>query len=277
MSAPDRAPGGEDPLERHRARAQETVTSGEEGAIKRLYIDLGRDFWDVARRRSDYVVPVLSAPETLPSVVDALGGTTGVILDAGCGPNPVVAMALAEDPSRSVVALDIGWGMARTAKLMAERRGLSLLAVAGDLERLPFRSGSFDGLVCDDAIEHLPNDRAGVSELARVLGPDGRALLATPNRHSAAVLWTRFRERARGVRRPAREYFVASSHLREYTWAEFGRLVGRFFVIERRLPIGWRSGRKRKLMTPLLRVPGFFGVSQMIVLECKPRPDPGAE
>jgi SAM-dependent methyltransferase len=269
VSASDDGTRGDDPLERHRARTEETITSRDEAAIKGLYIELGRDFWDATRVHSDYAVPVLSAPETLTSVVGALEGITGVILDAGCGPNPAVALSLAADPLRVVVALDIGWGMVRTAQSVAERSGLRLLAVAADIERLPFRTGTFDALVCDDAIEHLPNDRTGVNELARVLRNGARALLATPNRRSAAVLSTRVRDRVRGIRRPGRDYYVASSHLREYTWPEFERLVGNSFIVERRIPVGWRSGRKRRLVTRLLHLPGLFHVSQMIVLQCK--------
>src|SRR5438067_5305784 len=255
VNAPDDAPKGDDPLERHRVKSEEVIASRNEAAIKRLYIELGRDFWEVAERRSDYEVPVLSAPESLSAVTDALASTGGLILDAGCGPNPAVAIALARDPSRSIVALDLGWGMVRTAKSVAERQGQRLVAVAGDVERLPFRRGAFAGLVCDDTIEHLPNDEAGMRELARVLSPRGRALLATPNRHSAAVLWMKLHDWARGVRKTARDYFVASSHLREYTWPDFERLVSQFFVIERRRPVGWRSGRKRRAITRLFWLP----------------------
>jgi SAM-dependent methyltransferase len=273
VTAPENAAQGDDPLQRHRSKTPEAIASRDEAAIKSLYVELGRDIWEQAAGRGDYEVPVLSAPETLSAVTDALVGTTGLILDAGCGPNPAVAIAVARDTARHVVALDLGWGMVRTAQAVAESQGVGLLAVAGDVERLPFRRGVFDGLVCDDTIEHLPNDDAGVAELARVLRPNGRALLATPNRHSAAQLWTRLRDRIRGVRRDANEYFVASSHLREYTWPEFERLVRPCFVIERRRPVGWRTGWKRRAITPLLRLPGISRVSQMLVLECRPRSD----
>ena len=271
MNAPEDASEGDDPLERHRIRTGEAIASRDEGAIKSLYIELGGDFWRLAGGPTDYAVPVLSAPETLSTVTHALAGTDGLILDAGCGPNPAVAIALAREPSRCIVALDLGWGMVRTAKSVAEGEGLGLLAVAGDVERLPFRRGVFDVVVCDDTIEHLPNDEAGVSELARVLRPAGRALLATPNRHSAPVLWRRLQDLVRGARKSAREYFVASSHLREYTWPEFERLVGPFFVIDRRQPVGWHSGWKKRVITRLLWLPGLFRVSQMIVLQCHPR------
>jgi SAM-dependent methyltransferase len=273
VTTADHAAEGDDPFERHRIKTGEAIASGDEGAIKNLYIELGRDVWELADGQNDYEVPVLSAPETLSAVTDALAGTGGLFLDAGCGPNPAVALALAQDRSRCIVALDLGWGMVRTARSVAERQGVVLLAVAGDVERLPFRGGVFDGLVCDDTIEHLPDDEAGVRELGRVVGPAGRALLATPNRHSAAVLWMRLRDRVGGVRKAPRNYFVASSHLREYTWPEFERLATRFFGIDSRRPVGWRSGRKKRTITRLLWIPGLSRMSQMIVLQCHPRPN----
>jgi SAM-dependent methyltransferase len=272
VTVPDDAAESDDPLERHRSKSRETIASKDEAAIKTLYIELGRDIWARAGGRSDYAVPVLSAPETLSTVTDALAGTGGLILDAGCGPNPAVAIALARDRARSIVALDLGWGMVRTAKSVAEGQGIGLLGVAGDVERLPFRSGVFDGLVCDDTIEHLPNDEAGVRELARVLRPGGRALLATPNRHSAAVVRMKLQDRLGGARKSARDYFVASSHVREYTWPEFERLVAQFFVIDRRRPVGWRSGLKKRAITRLFWLPGASRMSQMIAFQCRPRP-----
>lgn len=271
MSDQDSLEPSKDPLQRHRMMSKEALLSGSEGVIKNLYVELGRDFWDRVAEGADYEVPVLSAPETLFEVVKGLEGTAGLILDAGCGPNPAAAMELANRNPHSVVILDIGWGMVRTAQSVAADRGVSLMGVAGDVERLPFRSGAFDGLACDDTIEHLPNDRSGVAELNRVLRPGGLAVLATPNRHSAAVLAARLRDRKAGERKTASDYFVASSHLREYTWSEFERLIGPFFTVERRRPVGWRAGRKKRLLSRILWLPGFFRVSQMIVLQCRPR------
>ena len=264
----------DDPLHRHHVVSDDVVRSGDECAIKTMYVELGRDFWKRVEQGDDYVVPVLSAPETLAEVVPALSDTFGRILDAGCGPHPAVAISLSRHPSRSVVALDLGWEMVRTATSVAADSGVVLLGVAGDVENLPFRSNAFDGLVCDDTIEHLPNDVAGVTELARVLRPQALAILATPNRHSAAVVYAKFRDTLRGVRQERSSYFVASSHLREYTWREFERLVRPCFRVERRRPVGWRSGRKRKWITPLLHLPSLHRVSQMIVLQCRARKVP---
>jgi SAM-dependent methyltransferase len=271
MDAPEDATSPNNPLERHRVKTEQALRSQDEAAIKGLYVELGQDFWEVAGSGDSSAVPVLSAPETLSAVVDGLSGTTGLVLDAGCGPNPAVAIELGGSSSRSVLVLDIGWGMVRTAMTLAAEKGVTLLGVAGDVEQLPFRDGAFDGLVCDDTIEHLPNDRAGVSELSRVLKPTGLALLATPNRHSALVLRARLKDRLAGVRKTPQEYFVASSHLREYTWSQFERLVNHCFVIDLRRPVGWYTGPKKRMLSRLLWLPVMRGFSQVIVLQCRPR------
>src|SRR5437763_943971 len=168
----------QEPIARHRAQAAEVVTSGDAEAIKRLYVDLGGYFADAYA--ADLEIPVLSAPETAPVVCHLFGTTPGRFLDAGCGPVPAASLLLARERSRTVVALDLGLGTVRVALALAGRDGVRLLGVVGDVEALPFRRGAFDGVVCDDTIEHLPDDRTGVAELVRVLDAAGRVVIATP-------------------------------------------------------------------------------------------------
>jgi SAM-dependent methyltransferase len=259
LSAPD-------PLARHRATAPGVIAAGDPEAIKRLYVDLGDDWWR-ARAGAVDEIPVLSAPETHPVVARCLAGAEGLVLDAGCGPNPALSMALGDATDRTVVSLDIGWGTVDVARAVARRRGILLLGVVGDIEHLPFRAGAFDALACDDTIEHVPDDATGVAELARVLKPRRRAVLATPNREDLRVVRSKLRDRMRGIRKSERAYFCSNSHLREYTWTEFEQLVDAQFRIRRRHAVGWNRGWKSRLATALLRVPGMRRVSQMIVLE----------
>jgi SAM-dependent methyltransferase len=52
--------------------------------------------------------------------------------------------------------------------------------VTGDGMRLPFRDASFDGIVCMNALHHMPNYRATLAEMFRVLKAGGRAVFAEP-------------------------------------------------------------------------------------------------
>jgi SAM-dependent methyltransferase len=47
--------------------------------------------------------------------------------------------------------------------------------------RLPFADGSFDRVAVVDMLEHVPDDRAFVAELARVLRPGGTLVVNTPH------------------------------------------------------------------------------------------------
>lgn len=59
--------------------------------------------------------------------------------------------------------------------------------VHGDLCALPFADGAFDTVVCFHVLEHVPNDRAAVAELARVVGPRGRVIVIVPRDESRAT------------------------------------------------------------------------------------------
>jgi ubiquinone/menaquinone biosynthesis C-methylase UbiE len=51
--------------------------------------------------------------------------------------------------------------------------------VLGDLDRLPLEDRAVDAAVCALALSHLPDLRPAVGELARVLRPGGRLIVAT--------------------------------------------------------------------------------------------------
>ena len=51
-----------------------------------------------------------------------------------------------------------------------------------DITRMDLPGGSFDLILCSHVLEHVPDDRAAMSELRRVLADDGLALVLTPYR-----------------------------------------------------------------------------------------------
>lgn len=57
----------------------------------------------------------------------------------------------------------------------------------GDLTASPFRTSSFALVVCYHVLEHVPDDRAAMSEVARVMSPDGIAFIQVPHRPTAAT------------------------------------------------------------------------------------------
>ena len=52
--------------------------------------------------------------------------------------------------------------------------------VAGDGLRLPFADASFDGIVCLNALHHMPDYAAALAEMRRILKPGARAAFSEP-------------------------------------------------------------------------------------------------
>jgi SAM-dependent methyltransferase len=108
------------------------------------------------------------------------------------------------DPSRGDRVLDVGSGRSVDAIKIARRGGKpvglepsrTMLAhsrkcvaesgcyvglVQGIAENLPFRDSSFDWVVCKGALDHFPDPYKTMEEVARVLKPEGRAVISIAN------------------------------------------------------------------------------------------------
>jgi SAM-dependent methyltransferase len=55
-----------------------------------------------------------------------------------------------------------------------------LADIKADICDLPFEDASFDWILCNHVLEHIPNDVKAMHELFRVLKPGGKALLQVP-------------------------------------------------------------------------------------------------
>ena len=64
--------------------------------------------------------------------------------------------------------------------LKAKERYNSPHFVLGDAARLPFRTSSFDLVVCSDVLEHIPNDGEVVKEISRTLVDKGIGIFTVP-------------------------------------------------------------------------------------------------
>lgn len=112
-----------------------------------------------------------------------------------------VAYALASLPDDSCV-LDVGCGIGDVVRMLRGRglrvmgadismhsltiaRGVSPQGdyVAASADRLPFADKTFDALVSIEVLEHLPDDRVAVTEMARVLKPNGLLVVSVPNHY----------------------------------------------------------------------------------------------
>jgi SAM-dependent methyltransferase len=147
------------------------------------------------------------------------------ILDAGCGNGRYTRFLLRRaDPGALITGFDYSQKMLRRARESLDSDRVT--HVAADLTRLPYADGCFDAAVCGWVLEHLPDPRPGLRELARVLRPGGKLLLmVTEDTLTGAMcsrMWhcrTYSREEVRRVGQEcglgwAREYWFSRLHAR---------------------------------------------------------------
>jgi ubiquinone/menaquinone biosynthesis C-methylase UbiE len=109
-------------------------------------------------------------------IVDRTGLKPGdAILDVGCGPGTdVLHMVDLVGPSGRLVGIDASEVMIAEARRRAERRAASVTFDVGDVQALPYADATFD--ICRGArlLEHLPDPRRALAEMARVTRNGGR-------------------------------------------------------------------------------------------------------
>jgi SAM-dependent methyltransferase len=125
---------------------------------------------------------------------EATEGEVGLALDVGCGFGQ--QMDLLRERGWEAVGLDASFDLARYS---AQRFRPQAPAVCAIAEALPFADASFDSIVCQGSLDHFARPKTFVREVARVLKPDGRAVIALANydslsaRFGSRVYWLKRR------------------------------------------------------------------------------------
>jgi ubiquinone/menaquinone biosynthesis C-methylase UbiE len=101
-------------------------------------------------------------------------------LEVGCGPASLWRENRARVPAEvEVVLSDFSWGMVKEASsALAGQADFHFLNV--DAQSIPFASQTFDGIIANHMLYHVPDLERGLQEIQRVLKPEGR-LCATTN------------------------------------------------------------------------------------------------
>ncbi|MBP8981281.1 MAG: class I SAM-dependent methyltransferase [Syntrophobacterales bacterium] len=148
--------------------------------------------------------------------LDLVPGT--MVLDAGCGSGRHVCEAFRR-PGVGVVGIDLRWAdLCQTRGYLSMMGGKNTgpwLVVKGDVTRLPFADGIFDVVVCSEVLEHIPDGKAAVREIVRILKPGGDLVVSVPRYLPERICWL--------LSRPYHE--EPGGHIRIYKQKELRRLL----------------------------------------------------
>jgi SAM-dependent methyltransferase len=209
-------------------------------------VDLDRDMSDViptgTTRDSEFLFARMTE-ETLDAARPSPGS---LVLDvaSGVGQDAVAlqargARAVGAEPSRRMIGL---------AELQAAKCEGALPAwVRCWSDDLPFADDSFDAALCKGALDHFDRPERAIAEMARVVRPGGRVVLAIANFDSLACrasrAWDDWHERGlgRAVRRGRRGYDVPSDHFTRYELDLMREQAERHLDLERvrGVSVGW--------------------------------------
>lgn len=103
-------------------------------------------------------------------------------LDLGCGhqilqewmPQCVQAQTIIVERSKIIVGIDYDYFSLQEQKAIKNR-------ILGDIQRLPFKNNSFNLITANMVVEHIENPAAVLTEVHRVLEPNGFFIFHTPN------------------------------------------------------------------------------------------------
>jgi ubiquinone/menaquinone biosynthesis C-methylase UbiE len=106
------------------------------------------------------------------------GTRYGRVLDVGAGTGFLLLNLWQEGMVQEAHALDISPGMLSVCVDNARQIGCDVQVRVGDIEALPYPDGFFDLVVGHAVLHHIPDVRAALREVHRVLAPGGALFVA---------------------------------------------------------------------------------------------------
>lgn len=195
----------------------------------------------------------------------------GPVLELGCGPRGMLDPARL---SRPLVLADLAETALGAARRAAAARALPVCLDA--TRGLPFRAGSFAGLLTGELVEHVYDPVALLRECHRVLVPGGLLVLTTPNLATVQDRLAFLAGRAPRQVDPLHPYLWL--HIRPFTASLLRRVLRRAGfepVAIRSNHVGWRLPGGRWIHSRLLaRVAPGLGGSLICAARRPPGPPP---
>ena len=108
-----------------------------------------------------------------------LGASEGHFLDLGTGPAQIPIFLAQRCPSIRITGIDLSVNMLTLGEQHVAEAGLAdrITLECVDAKALPYPDQSFDGVISNSIIHHLPDPMAAFREISRVIRPGGLILI----------------------------------------------------------------------------------------------------
>ncbi|MEO1590767.1 MAG: class I SAM-dependent methyltransferase [Cyanobacteria bacterium J06632_22] len=197
---------------------------------------------DASWQNSAFNLPLLSRYQAL---ADRVNEDDEAILDAGCGDGYLLYAVHLRCPNSRLFGVDDNDLGVQLAQEKFIENNCPAKFQSASIYSLPFPDESFDVVLNADVIEHLDQPDAALQEMARVLKPNGRLLMSTPNR------------------KPEGKWDIY--HVKEFNASEIDDLCQKFFSnvrVSLCWPTWWLNqflagGFKRRAIHSLYRLFGY--------------------
>jgi SAM-dependent methyltransferase len=172
--------------------------------------------------------------EATLEVVNPMSGE--LILDIGCG-RGIDGVELAMKGA-VVIGLEPSPKMINHAGNHISKNGATMSLIRGIGENLPFRAQSTDKVVCKGALDHFHQPAVVIEQMAAVLKPEGKAIIAIANfdslgfRLGRTIWWLRKRL---GYKLPEcrMPWEIPDDHVYKFNYSFLRSLVSNHFCVEK--------------------------------------------
>ena len=104
------------------------------------------------------------------------------VLELGAGPGTLWSVNAGSVPTGEIVLTDLSLGMLATARRSIAAARAAWIFAAVDAQAIPFRDGSFDVVIANHMLYHVPDRQRAIGEIRRVLRDGGRFFAAANGR-----------------------------------------------------------------------------------------------